>query len=124
MKKYSTILILGAGSSKPYGFPVGEELLAQIKSFLRPGNLFHTHLLREKYLATDIEKLLLSLHKTQVDTIDEFFGAPVCRNNAEYTKILKYAIAYALLSKENSDQLENPNDWYKKLYVRIFGFTE
>ncbi|MCH7883499.1 SIR2 family protein [Patescibacteria group bacterium] len=121
MKKYNTVLILGAGASKPYGFPTQPELLTQIKSFLTSRHDFHTKLLEEKYLAPDIEELLQSLKSTQRDTIDDFLGAPVCKNNPAYTKIIKYAIAYALLAQETTEQIGNPDDWYKKLYDRIFG---
>lgn len=124
VKKYSTVLILGAGASKPYGFPDGTELLEQIKGSLVQGHPFRNKLLEEKYLASDLKELLLSLNDTQSDTIDEFLGAPACKNSAIYTKIVKYAIAHTLLEQEKSVQLQSPNDWYKKLYVRIFGLLE
>jgi len=124
MKKYNTVLILGAGASKPYGFPVADELLSQIKQSLIRNHEFHSSLLKGNYIASDMKKLSESLHKTQVDTIDEFLASPVCRNNNKYADITKYAIAYSLLAKENINLLQNPNDWYKKLYVKIFGSQE
>ena len=56
MIRRSTVFILGAGASKPYGFPTGEELFRTARSL-------NSHSLKDKLLATAIEEPAKRLHE-------------------------------------------------------------
>jgi hypothetical protein len=95
-----TVVVLGAGASKPYGLPIGRELLSEIKETIR-GETSQT--LREisqgKFGEDDFRNLLISLERKRPrpSTIDEYLrkAAPRIR------ELGKVMIARVLLSKEH-----------------------
>jgi len=119
MKKHETVLVLGAGASKPYGLPIGAELLTDIIALLHKTHQFHSLLVQGGMASIDIDALREVIQLAQVGTIDEFLGTPGCRDNVVRTNMIKYAIAYGILSKENHEGLYK--DWYEKLFRKIFG---
>ena len=121
-----TLFILGAGASKPYGFPLGAELRSQIISdFL-----------------SDYEQLLATSTMTKINGerelrdvknfITHFKGAPTYSidDYLAYNPIFSYygkiAIALYIRKKEieskfieDMDPKDAKEDWYRYLFYRM-----
>lgn len=110
MKK--TTLILGAGVSKAYGYPLGPELVDEIKKEL-------PHLMKqeESYPARQlIQRLDNALKSQQPFSIDKFL-----HDNSSYNDATKELIAYILLKKEviDPESLNETNDFYRFFYNHV-----
>lgn len=115
-----TTLVLGAGASKPYGFPTGRELRAELCS---PGMLKG---LEKKFSKEDVRAFCDAFQKSQMPSIDAFLGR---RGNDRvgyvgsptFSELGKAAIAYLLIQREAADQLfhERDDHWYQYLWSRI-----
>lgn len=121
MIKHETVFILGAGASKPYGFPTGLDLLKLVGH----GLLDHTKtnaILEEmgfsKELQEDFGIQLLASQKLSVDAFIEG------RTEPEFIELGKAAIASFLIPFENiSNLLERKREitWYQYLFNQIGG---
>lgn len=110
-----TVLILGAGASYPYGFPLGYELSKLILEDITIKREFE----KTDFLGrpiNDAKKFAESFLKAGVSSIDEFLST-----REDFIEIGKYFIAKLLLPFEREDRLFDPfdyrikDDWYKYL---------
>lgn len=114
MAKKDTVLILGAGASKPYGLPLGSELRHAIlgmhagvldKVFTEPGTALVTPGQGQRFQA--------AFRGSQEYSIDAFLG-----KRSEFSEVGKHAIVRALLPMEDASRLleSDPDDhWYRYL---------
>lgn len=120
MIKNNVILILGAGASKPYGFPTGKELKNEICEFfvLRWKNC----LLNKSYEGVDnlridkqerlAKEFVQAFKKFKHDSIDLFLAL-----NPDYIEIGKTAIYLTILEHENQNKnILAFDDWYTTLF--------
>ena len=115
MIEKNVVLILGAGASKPYGFPLGQELIDHI---LTMGD-------KPPILPIDPKELLRfqrALKLAGRTSIDAFLE----RQDAEFVLIGKQLIAYILSRYENEADLydnirqgEDNKRWYQFLWEQI-----
>ena len=112
MIKTKTVLVLGAGASAPYGFPVGDGLRSMILEMddpeYGPG---------KKLAACGFEDMVKAFAKSFAEsdcpTIDDFL-----EKRPEFESIGKHAIAQVLLKYENPLELfrdHNKPRWYHLL---------
>ena len=89
-----TVLVLGAGASKPYGLPLGSELRDEV---LRAAQnvAYKLHLRRYGLSKTDFEKFAEDLATSGFSSVDAFL-----EQRPEWTNIGKLAMALSLLSSE------------------------
>ncbi|MBU0769549.1 MAG: hypothetical protein KJ687_10700 [Proteobacteria bacterium] len=113
-----TVLVLGAGASKSYGFPIGSELVREIVEGLRPGSsnqlipFLTTSGIKDQFIQTFRDELLFS-GKYSVDKFLE--------RRPEYVEIGKLSICFCLAKYENENILVNPHPypgwgWYQYLF--------
>lgn len=114
MADKKTVLILGAGASKPYGLPLGSELRLLIlgthaglldKLYTSPGTALITPGLGQRFQA--------AFRGSQEYSIDAFLG-----KRSEFSEVGKHAIVRALLPLEDEARLleSDPVDhWYRYL---------
>ncbi len=112
-----TVFILGAGASKPYGYPTGQEL---------SDNIIHTFLgnLRKLNSKTTPHKKaeeFVNIFKRTGESIDLFLSI-----NPEFSDIGKMAIALMILKAERGSQFrsqmtikDRKQDWYSLLFKRM-----
>jgi hypothetical protein len=124
-----TLLIIGAGASKPYGYPTGAELRAEIVTdfygrldeLLKNDSATKDHEkkrhLREAMAFVDVFK------KSSIESIDKFLAL-----NPFYSYYGKIAITLCILEKEKSSELHHDlspsvygQDWYKLLFNRMIA---
>lgn len=111
MITHSTTLVLGAGASAPYGYPVGSELRQMIINGLNSLDLARElNMLSRELSPLDIEKFKTDLTKSGTTSIDEFLEY----QKPEYGRLGKLAIAQAIVSCELEVKLDSP-DWYDQL---------
>ncbi len=107
-----TVLILGAGASKPYGFPTGPELknlvLERFQS--RSEDLYKEF----EYMGFDrstVTEFCDALHQSGVKSVDAFL-----EHRTEFVGIGKTAISEALIPYEEQSRLFGRGaDWYGHL---------
>lgn len=107
--KTKTVLILGAGASHGYGFPVGSQLRQKILA-LGDNDEASNVMMRSK---ASIRFFVDAFREAQLYSIDSFLG-----RRREFVDVGKAAIAYILLSCEQKADLTNEaNDdhWYQFL---------
>jgi hypothetical protein len=108
--KESTVLVLGAGASKPYGFPIGNEVKGRIRDCLNDSQIkanlislgFQTQLLDEFK-----EILRYGAHST-IDTLLE--------KKTHFRELGSYLIASTIMPQEMHDNLFPQRDWYGELF--------
>ena len=100
-----TVLVLGAGVSYPYGYPVGLDLYHQICDHVRGKRL--DFLLKKGFDRKYIERFVNDLETSQLKSIDLFL-----LNRPEYLEIGKIAIAFILLHQEYPTTI---NKEYRKI---------
>jgi hypothetical protein len=109
-----TVIVLGAGASKPYGFPTGPELVYEICEKLRDSRGGTTRLLRDAGAkAEEIERLKDGLRRAQLYSIDEFL-----EHRTDLFNVGKSAVAAMLIPKEYSSlghlfDLKKKDHWYR-----------
>lgn len=93
-----TVLVLGAGSSIPYGFPSGQGLLDLICN----GGIGFKNLVAEGagVPPNEVSVFIKTLSEADAESIDVFLG-----NNPEFEKVGKAAIAATLLPRERESEL-------------------
>lgn len=130
MIEQETLFVLGAGASKPYGYPTGKELRTYIckqlpghfSEFIRGddrlSNKGNVKLNKEIKVLADVFK------KSSIQSIDKFLSL-----NPYLSNIGKMAIATSILTFEekslfNEDISDASHDWYSLLYERMTeGFS-
>lgn len=111
-----TVLILGAGASKPFGFPTGRELLHEVVENLveEPKKFPRTQLLRLGYSAEEIRSFRIFLSKSGQPSVDAFL-----EHRPEFVRLGKTAIAQALIPCESLetlfDKTRDSVNWYQHL---------
>ncbi len=115
------VLVLGAGASKPYGFPLAGEMIQQAvagEQGLGP------KLVDLGFSLPDIEEFMQELLRSQLPSIDAFL-----EHRPEFLEIGKATLAFYLVSREEKNELfhlPNPEHWYRYLYglMKTLEFEE
>ncbi len=116
-----TVLILGAGASKPYGFPTGRELLYKVRTALEPKTTsdLRTRLVDQGIDGKDIHDFYNELTYSDTSSVDEFL-----EYRPEFLPVGKLAITLNLIPFENDDTLFkralNEPSWYKYLFEKLY----
>lgn len=135
MIKQNTVFVLGAGASKHYGYPTGEELRNEIIMKFKVWYL--NHIMHANPLTPWLESVLIINDKIPEnvktfiqdfddsgDQIDIF----ITRNshNKEYNRLGKLAIILSIIESEWKSKFPNDNkDWYRELLNQLTdGRTE
>ena len=113
-----TVFVLGAGASRPYGFPTGDEIANRILDELRHG---HNTLLTE-----------LAQYDCDADRTGEFFAAfrnsghfsldAFIQHRTEFRDIAKILMASWLMRNEDEETLIGApaeEDWYRALFAKM-----
>ncbi|MCG2659562.1 MAG: hypothetical protein L6437_04880 [Kiritimatiellae bacterium] len=112
-----TVLILGAGSTIPYGFPSGKSLVEQICQRLKESEtkrIIHS-ILDLNNSDTIIDEFLKALQFSGRYSIDAFL-----EHRTEFIPIGKAAIASVLIPLENKAGLfRTGNGWYRYLFNQM-----
>lgn len=118
----NTLLILGAGASKPYGYPTAAELRVQIiKNLLK---LLKTEITSNNQnsdfdnlpFIRQVKDLIYTFDRSSTSSIDLFLT-----RNQKYYRLGKEIIAFLLAHYESNskfrEEVEKPElDWYSYLY--------
>jgi len=136
MIKQQTVLILGAGASADYGFPLASKLKSSIDSRLQFARRAKPSTVGEKseaarmyghYEQLEIEKDLLrlfaeKLYESDAHSVDEFLEA----NTSSSGLVLagKTIIAESLLPYEQKAMLYSPKGWYRHLRSAMISVVD
>jgi len=118
------VLILGAGASRPYGFPLAGEMIQQAvigEQGLVP------RLTELGFSKPQVESFLQELLRSQLPSIDAFL-----ERRPEFLEVGKATLAFYLVAHEAENSLlnlRNPEHWYRYLYglmeaVKVEDFRE
>jgi hypothetical protein len=113
---HPTVLVLGAGASKPYGFPSGRELLTGMCTNEQGKALVNA--LRE--LGCDVgavRAFLTALQRSGRPSVDAFL-----EHRRDLLDVGKAAIAFMLIQAEKEESLftaEDYENWYMYLYNNL-----
>lgn len=113
MIENSTVFILGAGASTPYGYPTGDELIKDILKGLT-SDPKKSRLINAGFELSEIKKFRDDLRGSKTFTIDAFL-----EYRQDMAEIGKFCIADSLIGYEDKHSLLNPEkdeDWYRLLY--------
>ncbi len=116
----STVLILGAGASQPYGFPVGSELMQIIRAStsVDDRNKFsranRPQLVKAGYTESDICEFHTALERSGHLNIDAFL-----ETRPSHRDIGAFAIAQVIMPLENDANLFPARDWYPRLFSAL-----
>ena len=102
-----TVLILGAGASTPYGYPVGSELLQMI---VRPGEAYY----RDTGGFADAEEALSCIREFRANSLDQ-----IVEVYPNHWSLVRYGIANIMLQLENRPDLHPQDDWYTWFYDKV-----
>lgn len=111
------VVVLGAGASKPFGFPTGYELVKEINTMLKPSRTgtILSDLVKEQNGPTHVENFRIALEKSGKPSVDAFL-----EHRPEFLDVGKLAIAWALLPRENEERLfSNGPNWYEYLFNKL-----
>jgi hypothetical protein len=120
MINIDTVLILGAGASKPFGFPTGRELVEKVCEFF--GDQAHPRFDVFKNIAikhnpyTIIKEFPNALRKADPASIDIWLEH---NNDPDIIWAGKVAMAMVLLNHEHRSDLRPNNNWYQLLFDRL-----
>jgi hypothetical protein len=104
-----TVLILGAGASRPYLYPVGSELLDMI---VRPGDAYYRDTAGFAYAAEALN-CIREFRASSLDQIVEVYP--------NHWPLVRYGIANIILQLENRRDLHPQDDWYTWFYDHILN---
>src|SRR5687767_3207796 len=111
-----TVLILGAGASKPYDFPIGAELSELIIQRLRSGGEYHAFL-RERlgHSAQELDNFRDEFFYSGKASIDAFL-----EHRKDLVDLGKKLIALTLIPFENSASLFRfQNSWLRYMFSKL-----
>lgn len=127
MKRSRDLFILGAGASKDYGFPLGNELKTTAIKALKPNNSSERALVNEAgkligYDVADVSNFITELELAVHDgSIDEFIEAKQDLDRvSKMTNIAKVVIALLIISRESDHNLKPEQDWYDSLFTKLY----
>jgi hypothetical protein len=112
-----TVLVLGAGASGSYGFPLGSELRRQILAVDSPSDMDY----RERRLgvsANEYTEFREAFLDSGLDSIDSFLSKQAAKR-AQMFALGKRVIALYVGRHEKEDRFRLPNeegDWYRQLW--------
>jgi hypothetical protein len=117
-----TVLILGAGASKPYGLPLGSELRDDVLNVLKGLDIPAYNLILRRCEASkmEFENFCTDLAQSGYSSVDAFL-----EERQEWTNIGKLAMAFSLLLAESRAKKKlfpphQPKDhWYEVLWSRL-----
>ena len=120
MTKIRTLLILGAGSSMPYGFPSGESLCKKLSSF-EEMSVFLPFFYKQGFSKAMLKEFCGSLRDSQQYSVDRFLY-----QRQEFSEIGKFAMALVLMGCEidsnTYDSIDGQNKfghWYRYLWNQL-----
>jgi hypothetical protein len=107
------VFILGAGASRPLGYPTGQELTDKVCEGLGNAGLpFHRRILDCGIELKEIDAFVREVRYSVSPSIDSFL-----EHRPEFKHIGKYAIAQALIQYESKDMLyTRDRNWYPYLF--------
>ena len=123
----NTVFILGAGSSKPYGLPLGSEinsLIIEVSKSLQSSNIWKRNPLIDDLLKimneldfnkSELISFASTLRKSNISSIDRFLN--IRRN--DYGFLGKHLLSFFLLEFEKEQNVfsnSNVDDWLKFLW--------
>ncbi|MDY9922806.1 hypothetical protein [Methanobacterium sp.] len=120
MIKRETVLVLGAGASNPYNYPLGEGLIQEIyHETINDTGTLHQVLRSLNFTKEEIINFSNALIKSQKPSIDAFLEW-----REDLRRIGKIAIAYTLIKREKDSLKEfinfnNNDNWYKHFYQSL-----
>lgn len=119
-----TVLVLGAGASNDYSFPLGYELLKRMCEDLTPGRggTLRQQLTNLEFSSDQITNFRHALNFSGRVSVDAFL-----EHRLDFLEIGKAAIACELIKHERENTLfvKQPNLWYQYLYSCMYaGFDE
>lgn len=118
MIKQHTVLVLGAGASAPYGFPLGAALVDQVAAEILDEESTLVSRLRIRGIkAADSRRFATALRDARPYSIDAFLEM-----QPMFANVGKFAIADVLLRAENQRTLSaapEKVDWYRYLLNRV-----
>ncbi len=124
MIKEKTVFILGAGASRPYGYPVGKELREEIcSSFVgNSKDFFKAQGCRPSEVRIQLgraETFIEKFYNSSIKSIDLFLA-----RNPEFIPMGKWAIIFRIFAAEKfstfREHMPNRNqDWYSYLFERL-----
>ena len=118
MIRKPTVLILGAGASKPYGYPLGTNLVKQILARTKPGvgELWPILTNVGSGYSTDlVQEFRHSLETGKPSSVDDFLAA-----NVDFRELGKVCLAAAVTVFGPSDEgLKEDADWLEYLWSRL-----
>jgi hypothetical protein len=113
----STVLVLGAGASHPYGLPLGQGLTHDVCTELLNASSQQHRALQEVGFAPDlINEFVNDLRYSGFSSVDAFLET---RN--DFMPIGKAAIAASLIPRESPDHLFPPQARYGNWYQHLAG---
>jgi SIR2-like domain len=110
-----TVLILGAGASRDYGFPTGRELLLQILEGCQAGQKLRNFLLDKMgFDETGVDLFSEALRYSGAPSVDLFL-----ENRKNFEEIGKCAIAATLIPYEKYDSFaaQKAPRWYETIFT-------
>lgn len=110
------VFILGAGASKPYGFPLGSELVKQAYNILENQQILDC-LETLDFAHDDIKKFRKELLSSARQSIDAFL-----EHRQELIELGKFVIAATLIPREQEKSLinfDNSDHWYKYIFNKM-----
>lgn len=116
MIRYPTLLILGAGASYPYGFPLGFDLRKAICAYE-----FDSNEVMNRFGINFTNEFISAFYRSHLNSIDAFLS-----KRLEYTDIGKAIIASIISSKELPDDIHSDlveDNLYKYLWNRLYEET-
>lgn len=122
MIKNLTVLILGAGASHDFGFPIGWDLKNEIISDLRSAGGDRLRYLHElKYTNDEIEVFANDLEGSPYRSVDRFLEQ---HDNEDYLNLGKACIAACLMKREIPETFYRRNNeplhsWYALLFEKL-----
>ncbi len=117
MVDIETVLVLGAGASKAFGFPTGEELVKRICLLLSQEQYFDIYYQTAgQYSPEMAEQFPNVLKRANPLSVDAWL-----EHNPKYIEVGKVAIVIALLGYEKESDLYPQNNWYQLLFKRLDG---
>lgn len=111
------VLVLGAGASFPYGFPLGEPLIEEIRTLDDPevGRFLEV---APDFTRDHTVEFLSVLQQSGQRSIDRFL-----QHRREYSNVGKAMIAFRLMRHESTKTLRTPGTgrWYRYFYSDILA---
>jgi len=115
-----TILILGAGASKPYGLPLGWELRDRIFKWAdnMPTDLAQECFWACDHTAEDVHRCAQAFMRSGIASIDTFV-----LHQPEWANCAKLLIAWEIGIDEKPERLvsHGPDEWYVYLWSRLLA---